>query len=54
MELLSKRFQLLSKEYGSQIKTIVTDIEETETTSGTRVTITLPLDIVNMKEAVTP
>jgi len=41
MELLSKRFKLLAKEYGSEIQTTVTDIENGKD-SGTIVTIKVP------------
>ena len=41
MELLSKRFKLLAKEYGSEVQTTVTDIENGKD-SGTIVTIKVP------------
>lgn len=50
MELLSKRFQLLSKEYGSGISTKIIDLAETENLSGTRVNIKLPLKIISELE----
>jgi len=42
MELLSKRFSLLSKEYGQDIETRVTDIIENGNVAGTLVEITVP------------
>jgi hypothetical protein len=42
MELLSKRFSLLSKEYGQDIETRVTDIVENGNVAGTLVEITVP------------
>jgi tetratricopeptide (TPR) repeat protein len=42
MELLSKRFSLLSKEYGSDIHTGIEDLHDNGTATGTRVTITVP------------
>jgi LytS/YehU family sensor histidine kinase len=44
MELLSKRFNLLSKEYGAAIQTTVTDLGNGETT-GTLVKIDVPFSI---------
>jgi two-component system LytT family sensor kinase len=43
MELLSKRFSLLSKEYGSNIQTRIEDLYDNDTARGTRVTILVPL-----------
>ncbi len=42
MELLSKRFNLLSKEYGSDFQTSVEDLHVNGTVTGTRVAITVP------------
>ena len=42
MELLSKRFNLLSKEYGTDIQTIVEDLHDNGTATGTKVAITIP------------
>jgi two-component system, LytTR family, sensor kinase len=42
MELLSKRFSLLSKEYGHDIQTRVTDVIENGVVAGTLVEITVP------------
>ena len=42
MELLSKRFNLLSKEYGSDIQTDIEDLHDNGTATGTKVTILLP------------
>lgn len=42
MELLSKRFSLLSKEYGQDIQTKVTDVVENDNVAGTLVEITVP------------
>ena len=42
MELLSKRFSLLSKEYGSDIQTGIEDLHDNGTATGTRITITVP------------
>ena len=41
MELLSKRFKLLAKEYGSEVETTITDVAQGPTT-GTIVTIKVP------------
>jgi tetratricopeptide (TPR) repeat protein len=41
MELLSKRFNLLSKEYGSDIHTAIEDLYNNETAAGTQVSITI-------------
>jgi Histidine kinase/Tetratricopeptide repeat len=43
MELLSKRFKLLAKEYGSDINTVVTDIDNGETINGTLIIIKVPI-----------
>ena len=45
MELLSKRFNLLSKEYATDIKTIVTDLYQSGEASGTLVQIIVPLSL---------
>ena len=45
MELLSKRFNLLSKEYGSEIRTTVEDLHDNGTATGTRVAITVPFSL---------
>ena len=42
MELLSKRFGLLSKEYGSSIKTTITDLMHNGEATGTLVKIDVP------------
>lgn len=42
MELLTKRFKLLSDEFGSDIKTVITDLPKDGNTGGTRVTISVP------------
>ena len=42
MELLSKRFNLLSKEYGASIHTTVTDLHNNGDATGTLVTIDVP------------
>jgi len=41
MELLSRRFNLLSKEYGSDIQAIVEDLHDNGTALGTKVTISV-------------
>ena len=46
MELLSKRFNLLSKEYGSNIQTGIEDLHDNGTATGTRVTITVPSSLI--------
>jgi LytS/YehU family sensor histidine kinase len=43
MELLSKRFKLLAKEFGSDIETTVEDVVEKNEVAGTIVTIKVPL-----------
>jgi len=45
MELLSKRFNLLSKEYGEAIQTTVTDLENDGVGSGTLVKIDVPFSL---------
>ncbi len=45
MELLSKRFNLLSKEYGTVIQTRVTDLMDNGNAAGTLVEITVPLGL---------
>jgi tetratricopeptide (TPR) repeat protein len=45
MELLSKRFNLLSKEYGSDIQAKVEDLDDNGTALGTRVAITIPYSL---------
>jgi LytS/YehU family sensor histidine kinase len=45
MQLLSKRFELLSQEYGAQIKSTITDLEQDGIASGTLVTIELPVSL---------
>jgi LytS/YehU family sensor histidine kinase len=45
MELLSKRFTLLSKEYGEAIRTTVTDLENNGEASGTLVKINVPFSL---------
>jgi len=52
MELLSKRFNLLSKEYGSDIRTIVEDLHDNGTATGTRVAITVPYSLTKQPEPV--
>ncbi|HEV8506955.1 MAG TPA: histidine kinase, partial [Chitinophagaceae bacterium] len=45
MELLSKRFNLLSKEYATDIQTTVTDLYQSGEASGTLVEIIVPLSL---------
>ena len=52
MELLSKRFSLLSKEYGSDIRTTVEDLHDNGTATGTRVAITVPYSLTKQPEPV--
>lgn len=42
MELLSKRFKLLAKEYGTNIHTTIVDLMENDHASGTLVEIIVP------------
>jgi LytS/YehU family sensor histidine kinase len=49
MELLSKRFKLLAKEYGSDIDTRITDVINNDEISGTLVTIKVPGQFSNGK-----
>ena len=44
MELLSKRFKLLNKEYSSEITTTITDIIKNNEAAGTLVTIKVPVN----------
>jgi LytS/YehU family sensor histidine kinase len=52
MELLSKRFNLLSKEYGSDIQTNVEDLYNNDGAIGTRVTVTVPYPLVEQAKPV--
>jgi LytS/YehU family sensor histidine kinase len=45
MELLSDRFSLLSQEYGTEIKTTITDLYENQISAGTRVEIIVPCSL---------
>jgi len=45
MQLLKKRFELLSKEYGASINSTITDLEENHVPTGTLVTIAMPLTL---------
>ncbi|HEY0679518.1 MAG TPA: tetratricopeptide repeat protein [Chitinophagaceae bacterium] len=45
MELLSKRFSLMSKEYGASIQTIVTDLYDNGDAAGTLVKIDVPFSL---------
>ena len=45
MELLSKRFNLLSKEYGEAIQTTITDMEDNGEATGTLVKINVPFSL---------
>jgi LytS/YehU family sensor histidine kinase len=45
MELLSKRFKLLAKEYGSDIQTTITDKIKDEVVAGTLVVIKVPNEL---------
>jgi LytS/YehU family sensor histidine kinase len=49
MELLSKRFKLLAKEYGSDIETNITDVIIDNEIKGTLVTIKVPVQFSNSK-----
>jgi LytS/YehU family sensor histidine kinase len=42
MELLTKRFKLLQKEYGAQINTTVSDVMTDNQVTGTKVSIQVP------------
>jgi sensor histidine kinase YesM len=50
MELLSKRFILLSKEYGSEIQTTVEDLHDNGTATGTRVAIMVPSSLTGQTQ----
>lgn len=45
MELLSKRFNLLSREYGAEIQTSVIDLESNTGPQGTLVKIIVPISL---------
>jgi tetratricopeptide (TPR) repeat protein len=47
MELLTKRFKLLSEEYGSDIDTEVTDIVNNDEVTGTKISIIVPDSLSN-------
>ena len=44
MELLSKRFKLLAKEYGSEVETTITDVINNGQENGTLVAIEVPIN----------
>jgi len=52
MELLSKRFNLLSKEYGSDIQTAIEDLHDNGKAIGTRVAITVPYSLTEQPKPV--
>lgn len=52
MELLSKRFKLLSEQFGSEISTTVIDLQSNENSNGTRVTIHVPDSMTRAKKEV--
>jgi len=52
MELLSKRFSLLSKEYGSDIQTGIEDLHDNGTATGTRITIIVPSSLTEQFKTV--
>jgi tetratricopeptide (TPR) repeat protein len=52
MELLSKRFNLLSKEYGADIQTTVEDLHDNGTATGTRVAISVPYSLTEQAKPV--
>jgi hypothetical protein len=52
MELLSKRFSLLSKEYGSEIQTTVEDLHDNGTALGTKVAISVPYSLTEQVKPV--
>ena len=52
MELLSKRFILLSKEFGADIQTNIEDLHDNDTATGTRVAITLPPAFIEKNQPV--
>jgi sensor histidine kinase YesM len=49
MELLSKRFKLLAKEYGSDIETNITDVTISEEIKGTLIIIKVPVQFSKSK-----
>lgn len=52
MELLSKRFSLLSKEYGEDITTDIADISENGESAGTAVLISVPSSLTHQRETI--
>ena len=52
MELLSKRFTLLSKEYGADIQTNIEDLHDNGTALGTKVEISLPSVLTEKTEPI--
>lgn len=50
MELLSKRFNLLSKEYGAGIHTTIEDLYHNDIPCGTKVTISIPFSITESNQ----
>jgi len=52
MELLTKRFKLLSEEYGSEIKTEVSDVVKSGETDGTVVSIAVPDLLSHLKTSI--
>jgi LytS/YehU family sensor histidine kinase len=52
MELLSKRFNLLSKEYGAGIQTTIEDLYNNDSPGGTKVNISIPFSLMEHFKAV--
>jgi len=50
MELLSKRFNILSEEYSSKILTAVEDLHDNGTATGTKISIVIPLSLTNQSK----
>jgi tetratricopeptide (TPR) repeat protein len=49
MELLSRRFDLLSKQYGTKIETTIIDLVENNEPAGTEVDISVPVSLIEIK-----
>jgi tetratricopeptide (TPR) repeat protein len=50
MELLTKRFKLLNEEYGSDIRTIITDLKKNDEDIGVLVTIKVPVKLSGLMQ----
>jgi tetratricopeptide (TPR) repeat protein len=54
MELLAKRFELLSKQYGTQIQTTIIDLVNDNESAGTKIDISVPVSLTEIKSTNDP